>query len=120
MATITIACDDNNDIAFADGRNIAFLSGSDACAQNLKQKSLMRLGEDQYNTADGVDYFGTIFTPQPDYDAARQTITRNLLRCPDVISIQSLTIDVELGIFVYVAQVSTIYGPIKTEGQQSL
>lgn len=120
MATLTIQSDENNDIAFADGRNVALISGSDACAQNLKQKSLMRLGEDQYDTADGVDYFGTIFTPQPDYDAARQTITRNLLRCPDVIGVQSLTIDIVEGIFVYNAQVVTIYGPIRAEGQQAV
>lgn len=118
MTTITIQCDpDTNDIALADGRNIAFITGSDACAQNLLQKSLMRLGEDQYDTADGVDYFGTIFTPQPDYDAARLSIAQNLLRCPDVISIQSLDITIAANIFIYVAQIMTIYGPLKVEQQ---
>lgn len=118
MTTITIQCDsDTNDISFVDGRNVAFIEGSDACAQNLLQKSLMRLGEDQYNTADGVDYFGTIFTPQPNYDAARQSIVQNLLRCPDVISIQSLDITIAANIFYYNAQILTVYGPLKTEQQ---
>jgi hypothetical protein len=112
MATLTLQVDENNDIAIPDGRNLVLISGSEACAQNLKQKSLMRLGEDQYNTADGVDYMGTIFTPQPDYDAARATISQNLLRCPDTLSIGSLTITIDGANFDYEADVHTIYGPL--------
>jgi hypothetical protein len=115
MSTLTIQADENNDIAIADGRNIAFISGQDACAQNLLEKSLMRLGENQYDTTDGVDYFGTIFTPQPNFDDARQSIMRNLLECPDVISIQSLTITIAGDVFTYVAMINTIYGPVNLD-----
>ncbi len=115
MATLTIQADENNDIAFEDGRNIAFISGSDACAQNLLEKSLMRLGENAYDTTDGVDYFGTIFAPQPNFDDARQSISKNLLECPDVISIRSLTISIEGDVFTYVAMITTIYGPVNIE-----
>jgi len=118
MSTLTIDCDSNNDISLVDGRNIVMISGSEACSQNLLQKSLMRLGEDQYNTQDGVDYFGAIFTPQPNYDNARQSITRNLLECPDVLSIQSLTITIEADVFIYVARVNTIYGPLSIENTE--
>lgn len=118
MATLTIQADDLNDIAIEDGRNIVFISGSDACAQNLLEKSLMRLGENQYDTTDGVDYFGTIFTPTPNFDDARQSIIKNLLECPDVISIASLTITIEYDVFIYVAQINTIYGPLKIENSQ--
>lgn len=116
MATQTFLCDDNNDLYLPDGRNLSIISGSDACAQNLKQKGLMRLGENQYNTADGVDYFGTIFTPQPDYDAARASISKNILECPDVISIESLTITIDGEDFSYEAKVHTIYGPTTIQG----
>ncbi len=92
MATTTIACDENNDMYLVDGRNLGFLTGKDACAQNLKQKSLMVFGENQYNVNDGVDYFGTVFTPQADYDLARESLENNLLECPDVTGISSLTI----------------------------
>ncbi len=115
---MTIACDvDTNDIAFTDGVNIAFIDGSDACAQNLRQKSLMRLGEDQYDTQDGIDYFGTVFTPQPNFDAARQSLVANLLRCPDVISIKQLDINVIADVFFYRAQIVTVYGPVNIEQQ---
>ena len=113
MATMTIQTDpENNDIAFTDGRMIVLIQGGPATAQDLRLKSLMRLTENQYNVQDGVDYFGTIFTPQPNFDAARQSIARNLLEVPDVLSIQSLIIDVAGDVFTYTAQVVTIYGPL--------
>lgn len=112
MATTTIQCDVNNDIAMPDGRNVVLITGAVACAQNMQQKSLMRLGEDEYNVNDGVDYFGTIFTPQPNYDAARSSIATNLLRCPDVISIESITIVIDGDKFQYEADVNTVYGTL--------
>jgi hypothetical protein len=112
MATQTLACNENNDLYLPDGRNLVMLSGSDACAQNLLQRSQERLAENQYNTTEGVDYFGTIFTPQPDYDAARQSLSSNLLACPDVIQINSLTISINGDEFDYEADVHTIYGPL--------
>jgi hypothetical protein len=122
MATMTLACNAQNDLYLVDGRNLGFLTGEDACAQNLQQKCQMVLGENQYNTADGVDYFGLVFTPQPDYDLARDSLESNILECPDTLSIPSLTISTEYvtnpnsGLteaqFAYQAQVSTIYGTV--------
>jgi hypothetical protein len=116
MATQTIQCNANNDLYLPDGRNIVMLTGEAACEQNLLQKSLMRLSENQYNTADGVDYFGAIFTPQPDYDAARQSISSNLLECPDTLMIESVTITIDDDQFDYTANVHTIYGPLNVSG----
>lgn len=115
MTTSTFLSDENNDMFLPDGRNISLVTGGLACAQNLKQRSLMRLGENQYNTNDGVDYFGTIFTPQPNYDAARRSIAQNLLACPDVLSIDSLDITISGDVFNYIANVHTLYGPINVE-----
>jgi hypothetical protein len=120
MSIQTIQDDDNNDIALQDGRNIVLIAGAFACSQSLKNKGLMRLGEDQYNVQDGVDYFGTVFTPQPDFDAARASITANILAVPDVLSIQSLTITVLGDVFTYIAEINTIYGPLKIEINQSV
>lgn len=117
MATLTLACNGNNDLYLVDGRNLGWLTGAEACAQNLTQKASMRLGENQYNTTDGVDYFGTIFTPQPNYDAARQSLATNLLRCPDTLSIESLAITIDGDVFEYEAYVHTIYGPVTVNDQ---
>jgi hypothetical protein len=105
-----------------DGRNLGFLTGSAACAQNILQKTLMVLGENQYNVNDGVDYFGTVFTPQPDYDLARESLENNILECPDVTGISSLTITPTVVVnpnsglneeqFSYQADVTTVYDTI--------
>lgn len=116
MATQTLQCNENNDLYLPDGRNLVMLSGAAACAQNLTQKALMRLGENQYNVNDGVDYFGTIFTPQADYDAARKSLSTNLLECPDTVMIESLTITIDGDSFNYEADIHTVYGPINTNG----
>lgn len=112
MATSTLQTNASNDLYLPDGRNLIVLTGAPACSQSIGQSTRMRLGEDIYNTLAGVDYFGTIFTPQPDYDAARQSITTTILNNPDVISIESLTIEILSDSFNYVANINTIYGPI--------
>lgn len=122
MATTTLACNENNDLYLVDGQNLGFLTGQDACAQNLKQKTLMVLGENQYNTSDGVDYFGTVFTPQADYDLARESLENNILECPDVTGISSLTITTTTVLnpnsglneeaFNFEADVSTVYDTV--------
>lgn len=112
MATQTIECDQHNDLFLPDGRNLIMVTGVAACAQNIEQRVLMRLGENQFNMEDGVDYFGAIFTPLPNYDAARRSISTNILACPDVLSIESLTITIDGDVFSYIAEVHTIYGPV--------
>lgn len=122
MATTTLACNANNDLYLVDGRNLGFLTGQAACAQNLQQKTQMVLGENQYNTADGVDYFGTVFTPQSDYDLARESLENNLLECPDVTGIAALTITPTTVVnpnsglneeaFSFEADVTTVYDTI--------
>lgn len=112
MATTSLQVNGNNDLYLPDGRNLSVLSGVAACSQDIRLKTLMRLGEDIYNTANGVDYFGTIFTPQRDYDAARKSLSDAILSCPDVLNIDSLTIGVVGEVFSYTANVMTIYGPL--------
>jgi hypothetical protein len=112
MATSTLQTNSNNDLYLPDGRNLIVVGGIPACSQSIGQATKMRLGEDIYSTLAGVDYFGTVFTPQPDYDAARQSLTTAILSCPDVISIESLSIEISADSFNYVAEINTIYGPI--------
>ena len=112
MATATIQTNASNDLFLPDGRNLVVIAGAQACAQSIGQATKMRLSEDIYNTLAGVDYFGAVFTPQPDYDAARQSIATAILNCPDVINIESLSIEISANSFNYVAEINTIYGPI--------
>lgn len=119
MATQTLQCNANNDLYLPDGRNLVLISGAQACSQNLQQRTLERLGENQYNTNEGVDYFGTIFTPQPDYDAARQSLSENLLACPDTLQINTLSITIDGDKFDFEADVHTIYGSTTVNGSSN-
>src|SRR5579864_7544318 len=111
MSSLTIQTNSVNDLYLPDGRNLFLLSGIDACVQNVQQACLMRLGEDVYNTSTGVDYFGTIFTPQQNYAAARKSIIDTILSVGDVISVDSLTIAIEGNTFNFVAAIITTFGP---------
>lgn len=113
MTTLTIKTDENNDLYLPDGENLSLIFDEDACSQNILQATLMRAGEDIHDTTSGVDYLGTIFTPQPDEGAARESISDAILSAPDTISIEQLAISVSGNSFNYVALVNTVYGPIK-------
>ena len=113
MATSTIQTDENNDLFLPDGKNLNILTGEKALSQSLRHAGLMRTTEDIYDVANGVDYFGTIFTPVVDYDAARQSIAAAILKKPDVISIEDLDITISGDEFQYQAQVLTTYGVVK-------
>ena len=112
MTTSTIQTNEFNDLFLADGQNLVVISGIPACSQNINQATLMRASEDIYNTLNGVLYFECIFSPQPNPDGARESIANNILACPDVIGIDSLSISISANSFNYAAIVDTIYGPI--------
>lgn len=110
--TSTLQTDQNNDLFLPDSRNLTLLTGASACAQNIRQKTLLRMTEDIYDQNNGVDYFGTIFTPQQDYDSARKSLIDAIMSVPDVLAIDTLTITTDNNTFNYVAQIATIYGQL--------
>jgi hypothetical protein len=127
MATKTLQANALNDLYLPDGANLVVLSGAPACQQNILQATLLRIKEDIYNQNNGVDWFGTVFTPQTNYDAARASLSTQILNCPDVLSIESLTITIvpmvnpvnglTEDVFNYTAQIMTIYGPLTVSNQ---
>lgn len=112
MATSTLQTNAKNDLFLPDGRNLSILTGADACEQDIRHKTLMRTTEDIYNVANGVDWLGTVFTPQQNYGAARQSLANAIMSCPDVVSINSLTLTIDQNDFNFVAEIMTIYGPL--------
>jgi hypothetical protein len=118
MATTTLQENEVGDLFLVDGRNLGILSGAAACAQNIRDATQMRLGENQYNINEGVDYFGTVFTPQPDYTDFRDSLSQAILSCPDVLSIESLEVGPaasDPSILLFLAQVMTTYGLVSVE-----
>lgn len=117
MAIKTIQVTENQDIALIGGRTWAFLQGEDALKQNLVSYGRMILKEDLYDIRNGVDYFGSVFSPTPDLDKARASITSQLLKHPDALSVESLTISIEDSALNYIAVVNTIYGEVQISNQ---
>lgn len=116
MALTTLQCDGNEDLFLPDGRNLIVISGQGAVEQGVRQRTKMRKAENTLNVNEGVDYLGAIFSPQPDFDKARKSLSDAILSCPDVVSIEQLTISISNNQFAYVADVVTIYGRERLTG----
>jgi hypothetical protein len=110
MTTSSLRTNINNDLFLFDGRNLELVNNIEACAQDVRSRTLMRLGEDIYDVTAGVGYFEFVFTPQQNYDAARKSLIDAISSSPDVVSIDSLDIQVGSGIFNFQAVVSTLHG----------
>lgn len=117
MATSTLETDLNNDLVLVDGRNLNVLVDVDAIVQDVRAATLMRTGEDIYNTLAGVDYLQYIFSPQPNFDDARRSIITAIQSSPDVLTVDSLTIETGDNIFNFVAQIKTIHGRLTVENK---
>lgn len=120
MSLTTLQTDDNNDFYIQDGQNLVFLQDDEALAQEVRLASLMRLGEDIFNTAAGVDYFGTIFTSHKDVDAFRVSLISAINQFDDVISINTLTITNSNGTLSFTAEIATVYGTTTVSSGSSL
>lgn len=112
MATSTIKTDENNDFFIDSQGNFVILDGIDAVLQDVRAETLLRTGEDIYNTNKGVDYLGSIFAPQANYDDARKSLVTAIESSPDVVRVDSLTITIEGEVFEYLAEITSIYGPL--------
>jgi len=112
MATSTIQVDSNNDFFVDSSGNLVLLNDVDAVTQDTKAETLLRLGEDIYNQAKGIDYLGAFFAPQENYDDARRGIITAITSSPDVVSVDSLTLKIDGNELDFVAQSHTIYGPL--------
>lgn len=117
MATSTLQTDLNNDLVLIDDRNLNLLVDVDAIVQDVRAATLMRTGEDIYNVKSGVDYMQYIFSPQPSFDDARRSLISAIQTSPDVLTVDSLTIDVADNIFNFVAQIKTTFGRLTVENK---
>lgn len=112
MSTSTIKTDANNDFFFDSQKNMVLIEGVEAITQDVRAETLMRLGEDIYNVNKGVDYFGAIFSPQPNYDDARQSIIAAIESSPEVIRVDSLTIVIDGENFEFASEITSSNGPL--------
>lgn len=117
MSIKTIKTNQNNDMILVDGKNIGFITGEEALAQSTREYGLMRKGENIFNTEEGVDYMGTVFTSPKDLDGARASLAKALVKHPDTLGIESLVLTESNNEVFWVARLNTIYGSVETGSQ---
>jgi hypothetical protein len=83
----TLATDSNNDM-FLEKKGFAFVSDLEAIANIVERRLKTQLGELQYNTARGIDWFDTIFASASN---AAQWITAMKSAIRDVEGVTGIT-----------------------------
>lgn len=111
MALKTLQTDDNGDLYIVDGSSLGVLHNKDAVIQDVSSATKKILGENPFNTLEGVDYFGTVFSPTPDYDQFRLQLMEAALTVADVTDVVSIEITQNGDQISYTMQINTIYGP---------
>lgn len=112
MSILSLQVDDTGDMVLSDCSNIGFVSGEDACKQDILQAMRMVKGENPFNTDEGVDYFNLVFTPVPDYDQFRDQLVTQIMSVPDTLDVITLNINKSDSTVTIAAEVSTVYGSI--------
>ena len=112
MSLATFQVDENGDLFLVDGANLGLVYDVDAVTQDIGQATKMLLGENPYDTSQGVDYFGTVFSPQPDYDAFRVQLAREALTIPDTTGVMGVELTKDGNELTYVMEVATVYGTV--------
>jgi len=114
----TLQTNDNHDLFVGPNGNINIISGVQALKQSIDEAVLMRLTEDIFNLANGVDYLGTAFSSPVDLDGFRVSLSQNIMKHSDVISIKSLAMNLNDNTLEWVAEILTVYGvvPVSSTG----
>lgn len=116
MAITTMAVNDVGDLYLVDGSNFGFLSGVAAIIQDIGQATKKVRGENQFNVAEGIDYFGVVFSPTPDYDSFRAQLIEAALSVPDTVDVTSVVMERDGDNLNYEMTVTTIYGSAEVNG----
>jgi hypothetical protein len=109
--TRTIAVDSNNDIFVGPDGSLAIATAREAVLHCCAQAAKTQLGEMIYAVDQGLPNFGAVWNGAPNVGLFEAYLRRNLQAVPDVVSVDSVTIDATGGALIYVATIQTIYGP---------
>jgi hypothetical protein len=128
MPATTLQTNLLNDLILPDGHNLVILpAGVPSVMQSCQQAALMRLGENTFNVQEGVDYLGTVFNDQSNYDDFRVSLRTSILNVPDVVDIDALVISPVADpnsqsddILQYQATIVTAYGLTVIQGETSI
>lgn len=109
--TRSLAVDENNDIFIGADGSLAVATARDAVQNCCAQAAKTQLGEMIFAIDQGLPNFEAVWNGAPNLGQFEAYLRRNLQAVPDVISVDSVTIDASGGSLNYVATIKTIYGP---------
>lgn len=109
--TRSLAVDENNDIFIGPDGALAVATARDAVLHVCAQVAKTQLGEMVFAVDQGLPNFEAVWNGAPNVGQFEAYLRRNLEAVPDVISVDSVTIDATGGALTYVAAIKTIYGP---------
>lgn len=105
----TIKVDNNGDRIVSNG-SFSYLYDQDAVMQTCEQVMKQQLGELQYNKTKGIEYFGNVFSGNPNLQLFEAQAREQLLNVDGVVSIQSFSYSQAVNTLSYSATIKTIYG----------
>lgn len=112
----TLALDSNNDISFNSLGNFYFLEDIEALKQTIQNVVLTNYGEIILNNELGVDYFNTVFSPQPDLFKFKKQVINQTEQVEGVVNVSGFDMQVNGDTLNYTMTVVTIYGDITING----
>lgn len=109
--TRTLAVTSNNDIYIGADGSLAVATARDAVLQACQQAAQTQLGEMILAVDQGLPNFEAVWNGAPNVGQWEAYLRRNLVAVPDVVGVESVTIDATGGSLTYTATIATIYGP---------
>lgn len=109
--TRSLAVDSNNDIFIGADGSLAVATAREAVLHICAQTAKTQLGEMIFAIDQGLPNFEAVWNGAPNVGQFEAYLRRNLEAVPDVISVDSVTIDATGGSLTYVATIKTVYGP---------
>ena len=105
----TLEMDANNNLVVRN-KTLYTTNGIIACAQDTRTRVGIVLGENPYNTAQGIPYFDDVLGKLGGLDYLRLAITDRILDSTEVVGVTNLDITSNDGTTTVTADVETIYG----------
>ena len=111
--TVNITADTANVTAMAvkleDG-SLTVIDGISACAQDVKTRVGLCLGENPYDTEEGIDYFNEVLGKTGGIDGVREMIRRRIKDNEEIVQINRLSTSSADNVLNITAEISSIYG----------
>ena len=105
----TMQLDEHNNLVLEDG-SLTVIDGISACAQGVKTRVGLCLGENPYDTEEGIDYFNEVLGKTGGIDGVREMIRRRIKDNEEIVQINRLSTSSADNVLNITAEISSIYG----------